>query len=167
MKRFFRTLAFLAVATVATVSISSCKDDEENGQKLVLDPSRPTGGAVDEMSGASSDAFYKGLTNNPAESTIVVDTRPASKYASGHVIGAISIPVKDEAFYYDDEEIYTKLESLDPTHSKFILLTDEGASQLMLHVAGRLSAMGWGKTKIYLLMDTTSDFLKKHSDVKE
>ena len=172
MKRFFRTLIFVAVAAVATVSISSCKHDEEEDPKskkdvFILDPNRESGGAVDQMSGASSDAFYKGLTNNTPESTIVIDTRSASEYAAGHVVRAISIPVTEAAFYYDDEFIYKEVERLDPNHSKFILLTDNGADVVMLHVAGRISAMGWGKQKVYLLMDKTSDFLKKYPDVKE
>lgn len=171
MKNFFRTLFFVAVATVATVSISSCKHDdpdEPNQNKFVLDPDRPHGAPVDQMSGASSDAFYKGLTNNSPESTIVIDTRSAKEYKAGHVVRAISIPLEnDDAFYYDDEFIYQEVERLDPDHSKFILLTDNGASTLMLHVAGRISAMGWGKQKVYLLMDKTSEFLKKYPDVKE
>ena len=169
MKRFFRTLFFVAVATVATVSISSCKhDDPDDPDKFVPDPNRPHGAPVDQMSGASSDAFYKGLTNNSPESTIVIDTRSAKEYAAGHVARAISIPLEnDYAFYYDDEFIYSEVERLDPDHSKFILLTDNGASTLMLHVAGRISAMGWGKQKVYLLMDKTADFLRKYPDVKE
>ncbi|MEE1083495.1 MAG: rhodanese-like domain-containing protein [Paludibacteraceae bacterium] len=173
MKRFFRTLFFVAVATVATVSISSCckEDDEDKNNKkdvFILDPNRESGGKVDQMSGASSDAFYKGLTNNAPETTIVIDTRSAKEYKAGHVVRAISIPLEnDDAFYYDDEFIYKEVERLDPDHSKFILLTDNGASTLMLHVAGRISAMGWGKQKVYLLMDKTADFLKKYSDVKE
>ncbi|MBO4735331.1 MAG: hypothetical protein J5614_02955, partial [Paludibacteraceae bacterium] len=79
-----------------------------------------------------------------------------------------SIPLEnDNAFYYDDEFIYKEVERLDPDHSKYILLTDNGASTLMLHVAGRISAMGWGKKKVYLLMGKTSDFLKSYPDVKE
>lgn len=172
MKRFFRTLAFVAVAAVSAVTVSCHKDDDDdsnNNKKGVfnLDPNRPSGGAVDQMSGVSSQAFYNGLTNNAADKSIVVDTRPAANYSAGHVKNAISIPVAEEAFYYDDDLIYTKLESLDPTHSKYILLTDMGASQLLIHVAGRLSAMGWGKEKIYLLMDNTTDFLKKYPELKE
>lgn len=171
MKRFFRTLFFVAVAIVATVSISSCckhDDDPDEPSKFVPDPSRPHGAPVDQMSGASSDAFYKGLTNNSAESTIVIDTRKKSEYDAGHVRNAISIPLEtDAAYYYDDEFIYKEVERLDPNHSKFILLTDNGADAMMLHVAGRISAMGWGKQKVYLLMDKTSDFLKKYPDVKE
>ena len=173
MKGFFRVLAFAAVAAVATVSISSCKHDEEEDPKskkdvFILDPNRESGGPVDQMSGAASDAFYNGLTNNAPETTIVIDTRSANEYAAGHVVRAISIPLEnDNAFYYDDEFIYKEVERLDPDHSKYILLTDNGASTLMLHVAGRISAMGWGKKKVYLLMDKTSDFLKSYPDVKE
>lgn len=168
MKRFFRTLIFAAVAAVATVSISSCKhDDPDDPDKFVPDPNRPHGAPVDQMSGVSSDAFYKGLTNNAPETTIVIDTRSANEYAAGHVVRAFSIPVTEAAFYYDDEFIYNEVERLDPDHSKFILLTDNGASTLMLHVAGRISAMGWGKQKVYLLMDKTADFLTKYPDVKE
>ena len=172
MKRFFRTLIFVAVAAVATVSISSCKHDEEEDPKnkqnvFPLDPTRESGGPVDQMSGAASDAFYNGLTNNAPETTIVIDTRSANEYAAGHVVRAISIPVTEDAFYYDDEFIYKEVERLDSDHSKYILLTDNGASTLMLHVAGRISAMGWGKKKVYLLMGKTSDFLNKYPDVKE
>ncbi|MCQ2189431.1 MAG: rhodanese-like domain-containing protein [Paludibacteraceae bacterium] len=171
MKRFFRTLAFVAAATFATVSISSCKDDDDDNNsnnKFVFDESRPHGAAVGESTGADMKAFYNGLTNNTKESTIVVDTRSAKEYAAGHVKNAISMPLdNDDAFYYDDDPIYSRIESLDPNHEKFILLTDNGASQMMLHVAGRLSAMGWGKTKIYLLMDKTADFLKQYPDAKE
>ncbi|MBP5525805.1 MAG: hypothetical protein J6Y11_09415 [Paludibacteraceae bacterium] len=174
MKGFFRTLAFAAVASVATVSISSCcredDEDEKNNKKdvFILDPTRESGGPVDQMSGAKSDQFYKGLTNNSPESTIVIDTRKKSEYDAGHVVRAISIPLEtDAAYYYDDEFIYKEVERLDPNHSKFILLTDNGADAMMLHVAGRISAMGWGKQKVYLLMDKTSDFLKKYPDVKE
>lgn len=170
MKRFFRTLAFVAVAAVAAVSISSCEKDEPNdgGDKVVLDPNRASGGKIDQMSGARADEFYKGLTNNAAETTIVVDTRSAKEYAAGHVKGAISHPlVNNDAFYYDDDPIYTELEALDPNHEKFILITDNGASTFTLHVAGRISAMGWGMKKVYLLMDKTSDFLNKFQDVKE
>ena len=172
MKRFFRTLIFAAVAAVATVSISSCKHDEEEDSKskkdvFILDPNRESGGPIDQMSGAPSDAFYNGLTNNAPETTIVIDTRSANEYAAGHVVRAISIPVTEAAFYYDDEFIYKEVERLDPDHSKFILLTDNGASTLMLHVAGRISAMGWGKQKVYLLMGKTSDFLNSYPDVKE
>ncbi|MBQ0156039.1 MAG: hypothetical protein KBT22_05630 [Bacteroidales bacterium] len=174
MKRFFRTLAFVALSTFAAVSISSCHsddDDDNNSNKqdvFNLDPNRPSGGAIDQMSGATAEAFYNGLTNNAAETTIVVDTRSAAEYNAGHVKNAISIPLEnDDAFYYDDEFIYTELERLDPTHSKFILITDNGASTFTLHVAGRLSAMGWGKKKIFLLMGKTSDFLNQFPDVKE
>lgn len=172
MKRFFRNLTFIALASISAVSVSSCHkdDDDDNNKQLVfnLDPNRPSGGAVDRMSGASSDAFYKGLTNNPVESSIVVDTRSAAEYAAGHVKNAISIPLENnDAYYYDDEFIYTELERLDPTHSKFILITDNGASNLTLHVAGRISAMGWGMKQVYLLMGKTSDFLKQYPDVKE
>ena len=175
MKRFFRTLFFVAVATVATVSNSSCcREDDEDIKKnkkevFQLDSTRESGGPVDQMSGVTSDAFYKGLTNNTPESTIVIDTRSAQEYnaSTGHVVRAISIPVTEAAFYYDDEAIYKEVERLDPNHSKFILLTDNGADAVMLHVAGRISAMGWGKQKVYLLMDKTVDFLKKYPDVKE
>ncbi|MBE6328130.1 MAG: hypothetical protein E7077_13965 [Bacteroidales bacterium] len=170
MKRFFRTLIFAAVAAVAIVSISSCRpeDPDDPNPKPVLDPNRKPAGPVDQMSGASMDAFYNGLTNNTPESTIVIDTRSAKEYAAGHVVRAISIPLEnDDAFYYDDVFIYEEVERLDPDHSKYILLTDNGASTLMLHVAGRISAMGWGKKKVYLLMGKTSDFLKKYPDVKE
>lgn len=169
MKRFFRTVFFVAVAIVATVSISSCckhDEDPDEPSKFVPDPSRPHGAPVDQMSGASSDAFYKGLTNNTPESTIVIDTRSTQEYNAGHVVRAISIPVTEAAFYYDDDFIYQEVERQDPDHSKFILLTDNGADAVMLHVAGRISAMGWGKQKVYLLMDKTSDFLKKYPDVK-
>ncbi len=169
MKRFFRTLFFVAVATVATVSISSCcrEEDEPTQEKFVPDQNRPHGAPVDQMSGVTSAAFYNGLTNNTPESTIVIDTRSTQEYNAGHVVRAISIPVTEAAFYYDDEFIYQEVERLDPNHSKFILLTDNGADAVMLHVAGRISAMGWGKQKVYLLMDKTSDFLKKYPDVKE
>lgn len=173
MKRFFRTLFFVAIATVATVSISSCKHDEEEDPKskddvFILDPNREPAGPVDQMTGVQPDAFYKGLTNNSPESTIVIDTRSAKEYAAGHVVRAISIPLENEdAFYYEDDFIYKEVKRLDPDHSKFILLTDNGASTLLLHVAGRISAMGWGKQKVYLLMGKTSDFLKKYPDVKE
>lgn len=163
-------MAFVAAATFATISISSCKDDDDDNKsnnKFVFDESRPHGGPVDQMSGANSDQFYNGFTNNESNS-IVIDTRPASEYAAGHVRGAISHPlVNDDAFYYDDDPIYSKIESLDPNKSKIILFTDNGASTLMLHVAGRISAMGWGQKKVYLLMDKTVDFLKKYPAVKQ
>ena len=162
MKRFFRTLFFVAIATVATVSISSCKHEDPDS-----DPFPIPSGPVDQMSGASSEAFYNGLTNNTPESTIVIDTRTTKEYNEGHVVRAISIPVGDDAFSSNDAFIYQEVERLDPNHSKFILLTDNGASTLMLHVAGRISAMGWGKKKVYLLMGKTSDFLKDYPDVKE
>lgn len=154
MKRFFRTLAFVAVATVSAFSISSCSKDDDDSKE------------IGESSGTSAEAFYNGLMNNTPESTIVIDTRPADKYAAGHVIRAKSIPVSDNAFYDDTDAFYSTVEALDPTHSKFILLTDEGASPLMVHVAGVLSEMGWGKEKIYLLTSKTSDFLKKYPDAK-
>lgn len=162
MKRFFRTLFFVAVAIVATVSISSCcKHDEEEDNKK----------KNEQMSGATAEAFYNGLTSNPSR-TILIDTRSAQKYEMSHVkykgdpvVEAISMPLTDDVFYNDDHQFYKDVEKLDPDHSKFILITDEGSSALLLKVGGVLSGMGWSKERIYLLMNSTSDFLEKYPEL--
>ncbi len=159
MKRFFRTLIFAAVAAVATVSISSCRhgEEEDNG--------------TEHMSGATAEAFYNGLTANPSR-TILIDTRDAEKYNESHVkykgdpvVEAISMPLTDNVFYDNDHQFYKDVEKLDPNHSKFILITDEGSSSLLLKVGGVLSGMGWGKERIYLLMNSTSEFLEKYPEL--
>lgn len=168
MKRFFRTLAFLAVAAVATVSISSCKEEDDDNKKTNQN---------EQMSGAKPDAFFKGLTNpNNVKSTILIDTREAAKYNKAHIvykqdgetiIEAISMPLEDEIFYVSgsDHQFYKDVEKLDPNHENFILVTDEGASSLTLKVTGVLSGMGWGKEKIYLLACSTEEFLKQYPDL--
>ena len=161
MKRFFRTLIFAAVAAVATVSISSCRHGEEDDPKTPVQP----------MSGATAEAFYNGLTANPSR-TILIDTRDAEKYNESHVkyngnpvVEAISMPLTDNVFYDNDHQFYKDVEKLDPDHSKFILITDEGSSPLVLKVGGVLSGMGWNKERIYLLMNSTSDFLEKYPEL--
>ncbi len=160
MKRFFRTLAFVAAATVATVSISSCTEEDESIDK------KENG----QTSGTDLESFYNGLTNpNNIANTIVIDTREASKYAMGHVkyesIEAKSMPLTDDVFYDNNSPFYTQVEALDPDHKKFILITDEGASPAILKIGGKLSSMGWGKERIFILMCATSELLDKHPEV--
>jgi len=163
MKRFFRTLAFVAMAAVSVVSISSCKTDENDD-----DDNKKTN-KNEQMTGATSEAFYNGLTNeNNLASTILIDTRDAVKYKAGHIkygsLEAINIPLSEDLFYANgsDHQFYKDVEALDPSHSKFILVTDEGSNSLILKATGVLSGMGWGKEKIYLLMDNTTKFLEKY-----
>lgn len=161
MKRFFRTLAFLAVAAVSVASMSSCKEDEDDNNNSSNN---------EQMSSATPESFYSGLTNeNNLSSTILIDTRDASKYNKAHikyngsiVIEAKSKPLTDDVFFGTNDQFYKDIENMDPNHEKFILVTDEGASALLLKVTGVLSGMGWGKEKIYLLACSTEEFLKKY-----
>lgn len=158
-------MAFFALTTVFAVSISSCNDDDdENNDPSALDSNRPTGGSVDEISATSSEAFYNILTSKGA-SVIIIDSRSANEFKAGHIKGAYSNPLTNDALYYDDDPIYTFVQDLDPNHKKTILLTDNVASELMLHVAGRISAMGWGKNKVYLLNGNTAKFLEEYPDL--
>lgn len=166
MKRFFRTLAFLAVATISVASMSSCKEEDDDNKNSTKN---------EQMSGATPESFYKGLTNvNNLKSTILIDTRDANKYNKAHVkykydentvVEAISMPLTDDVFFGTDDQFYKDIEALDPKHEKFILVTDEGASALVLKVTGVISGMGWGKEKVYLLACSTEEFLKQYPEL--
>ncbi len=155
-------MAFVAVAAIAASSISSCKTDEDEDNKKT---NTNTNG---QSSGATIEAFHDGLVNNLG-STVLIDTRDAAKYKAAHIkasgLEAISMPLTDDIFYDNNHQFYKDVEALDPTHSKFILISDEGSNSLTLKVCGVLSSMGWGKEKIYLLMDPTSKFLEKYPDL--
>lgn len=83
------------------------------------------------------------------EDTVVVDVRRADEYASGHVTGALSIPVDD---------ILTRIDEL-PTDKKILFICAQGVrSGLAAEMAG---AMGMDTENLYNIEDGTPGWIEQ------
>jgi hydroxyacylglutathione hydrolase len=98
-RRFNPALAFTAVADFVADRTSVATPRPPNMERIVALNRGPFLGAPPELRALSS-----------AEGATVLDVRPASDFAAGHVPGAINVPVRSSAF---------------PTKAAFVLDPDE------------------------------------------
>lgn len=83
------------------------------------------------------------------ENTVVVDVRRADEYASGHVTGALAIPVDD---------LLTRIDEL-PTDKKILFICAQGVrSGLAAEMAG---AMGIDTENLYNIEEGTPGWIER------
>lgn len=83
------------------------------------------------------------------ENTVVVDVRRADEYASGHVTGALAIPVDD---------LLTRIDEL-PTDKKILFICAQGVrSGLAAEMAG---AMGVDTENLYNIEEGTPGWIER------
>ena len=107
--------------------------------------------AMTHMPPKSFYATYKSVSTSSPDTTRIIDTRPSSQFASGHISGSINMPLNGSEHTKEvDEKLLASLPHMLPQDVGLFLITAPGQDDFLY---AKLTELGFGKSVVAVLKE--------------
>ena len=102
--------------------------------------------AMTHMLPKSFYATYKSVASTSPDTTRIIDCRPSSQFATGHISGSINFPLAGtEASKELDEKLLASLPHMLPSEVQLFVITAPGLDDFLY---AKLTELGYGKSVV-------------------